>query len=139
MNAAQFRFALEQLFGEGWRKKAREWLDVSESTLDRWASGQIEPIGPAIAAVQAQLHLKRRLDFDKAANRRRKFGKVSPKQLEVLQLVAAGYRASFEPPTPRETIAGREATIRSCVKRTWLDEERKSTDLGRKVAGLEDE
>lgn len=81
MNAAQFRFALEQLFGEGWRKKAREWLDVSESTLDRWASGQIEPIGPAIAAVQAQLHLKRRLDVDKAANRRRKFGKVSPKQL----------------------------------------------------------
>ena len=139
MNAAQFRFALEQLFGDGWRKKSREWLNVSESTMDRWATGHIEPIGPAIAAVQAQLHLKRRLDVDKAANRRRKFGKVSPKQLEVLQLVAAGYRASFEPPTPRETIAGREATIRSCVKRTWLDGERTSTDLGRKVAGLEDE
>ena len=139
MNSAQFRFALEQLFGDGWRKKSREWLDVSESTLDRWASGQIEPIGPAIAAVQTRLHLKRRLDADKKRERYRRFGKVSPRQLEVLQLVASGYSPSYEAPTPKEIIVGREATIRSCIKRGWLDAGRAITDLGRKVAGLEED
>lgn len=139
MNAAELRFVLETIFGTGWRRKAMDWLGVSESTLDRQCSGRIEVQGPVIAAVETRLHLDRRLQADRKRERYRKYGKVSARQTEVLQLVASGYSPSYEPPTPREVIVGREATIRSCIKRGWLGVDRLLTPLGRSVIGLEDE
>lgn len=55
MDATEFKAALVTLWGGDWRTKAPTALEVSLSTLDRYANGHTTVFGPAAVAVRLML------------------------------------------------------------------------------------
>lgn len=76
MTGAEFKAALETLWGDGWRRRAPEAFDVTESTLRRWIAGTVEVTGPAGRLAERLLELERgrkeRRAWERAYKRRRK-------------------------------------------------------------------
>lgn len=55
MTAAEFKAALQFLWGDTWRQRAPTEFDTTSSTIDRWANGHAAVPGPAGRLVEKLL------------------------------------------------------------------------------------
>lgn len=70
MGSAEFKTGCVQLWGDQWRPEAVKAFGVNDSTIDRWANGQVKVHPSAAKLLEALLEAAVRRESDRERVRR---------------------------------------------------------------------